>query len=76
MEETEQLIPTAIEFIEDKLLSLFGINKNPSDEQYDKFHKSFDTDEVKKELKMLFVDPKKMLTVGINRDAIQLNPKE
>jgi dynein heavy chain len=65
-----------MEFIEDKLLSFFGINKNPSDEQYDKFHKSFQTDEVKKELKMLFVDPKKMLTVGINRDAIQLNPKE
>ena len=76
MEETEELIPTAIEFIEDKLLSFFGINKNPSDEQYEKFHKSFETDEVKKELKMLFVDPKKMLTVGINRDAIQLNPKE
>ena len=72
----DQLIATANSFILDKLLSFFGINKDTNHEQFEKFTNSFNSDEIKKELKFLYIQPKKVIVFGMNKDQCILNPKD
>ena len=74
--EEENLSVEAMKFIEEKLQTFFGISEKQNQDQYEKFHKSFTSEEIKKELQTLFNQSKKVLLVGINRDAIVLNQRE
>ena len=72
----EHLYEEAFKYIEEKLLALFGISEKTNADQYEKFHKSFTSNDVKKEIQPLFFQSKKMVLVGTNKDQVVLNPKD
>ena len=72
----DNLFATANSFILDKLISLFSINKDSNHEQFEKFTKSFEGEDIKRELKYLYMQPKKVIVFGMNKDQCVLNPKD
>ena len=70
----EHLYEDAFKYIEEKLLVLFCYSeKNP--DVYLKFHNSFNTNKIKKEIQPLFFKSKKMLLIGTNKEVSVNNPK-
>ena len=76
MDSDEHLYEDAFKYIEEKLLSFFGISEKANADQYQKFHTSFTTAETKKEIQTLFHQSKKMLLVSTNKDLVVLNQKD
>ena len=71
----EEIIAQALEFIEEKLASFFNLKKG--DDIYTTFDTSYKSDEIKKELKILFFQPKKTVIMGLsNKGQCILSPKD
>ena len=71
----EEIIAQALEFIEEKLASFFNLKKG--DDIYTTFDTSYKSDEIKKELKILFFQPKKTIIMGLsNKGQCILSPKD
>ena len=76
MDNQEILYEDAFKYIEEKLLCFFAISEKSNADQYQKFHTSFNTAEIKKEIQTLFHQSKKMLLVSTNKDLVVLNQKD
>ena len=72
----EHLYEDAFKYIEEKLLTLFGYTEKANPDAYQKFHNSFNTNEIKKEIQPLFFQSKKMILIGTNKEQVVINPKE
>ena len=72
----EHLYEDAFKYIEEKLLVLFGYTEKANPDAYQKFHNSFNTNEIKKEIQPLFFQSKKMLLIGTNKEQVVINPKD
>ena len=72
----EHLYEDAFKYIEEKLLVLFGYTEKTNPDAYQKFHNSFNTNEIKKEIQPLFFQSKKMLLIGTNKEVVVINPKD
>ena len=71
----EHLNEDAFKYIEEKLLVLFGYTEKTNPDIYQKFHNSFNTNEINKEIQPLFFRSKKMLLIGTNKEVVVINPK-
>lgn len=52
------------------------MNQGKNPEQYDKFLKSYQADNVKLELQTLYAKSNRMLVLGMNRDMVAINPTD
>ena len=72
----EHLYEDAFKYIEEKLLVLFGYTEKSNPDAYQKFHNSFNTNEIKEDIQPLFFQLKKMLLIGTIKGAVFINPKD
>ena len=59
-----------------ELMSQKGKQRKSNPDAYQKFHNSFNTNEIKKEIQPLFFQSKKMLLIGTNKEVVVINPKD
>ena len=73
----EHLYEDAFKYIEEKLLILFGFTEKQNHDAYERFHASFTSADIKKQIQPLFFQPKNMLLIGAsNKEQVIINPKE
>ena len=60
----------AFKYIEENLLVLFGYIEKTNPDVYQKFHNSFNTNKIKKEIQPLFFQSKKMLLIASHKKSI------
>ena len=66
--QSDDMAKQALQYILDKLVNIFGINKKANNDSYEKFRVSFESKEISGEVEHLFRYGKMALIMGLSRD--------